>query len=201
MEKKQKSYKKFIDNVIVEIAKEKIVLDVGGGARFTKWLSEYKEFFKNCEYKTMDYDSKTGADVVGDIHNIPLKDESIDAIICSSVLEHVKNPIVAVKEMRRVLKNGGKLFVYIPSIYPYHARKGHYPDYWRFFDDTIQVLFEDFSRVDFVKRGGYFKAMTFFIPFQHRLRFILDPLAGLLDALFKTEKRNTTSGYYIYGVK
>ena len=49
----------------------------------------------------MDYDDTTGADVVGDIHNIPLKNESIDAVICSSVLEHAENPIVAMKEIHR----------------------------------------------------------------------------------------------------
>lgn len=194
-------YKKFIDKKIAEIAKEKIVLDIGGGGRFTKWLSKYKNLFENCDYKTMDFDDSTGADIVGDIHNIPIKDESIDAIICSSVLEHVENPIISVREIHRILKKGGKLFVHIPSIYPYHARSGHYHDYWRFFDDTINLLFKDFSKVEFVKRGAYFKAIFFFLPFQHRLRFIIDPLAWFLDTLFKTEKRSTTAGYYIYAVK
>ena len=59
--------------MIYEIAKEKVVLDVGGGERFTKWLAEYKTLFEKCIYQTMDYDDTTGADVVGDIHNIPLK--------------------------------------------------------------------------------------------------------------------------------
>ena len=88
-----------------------------------------------------------------------------------------------------------------PSTYPYHARRGHYPDYWRFFDDTIHILCKDFSKVEFVKRGGYFKAMFFFLPLQHRLRFLIDPLAGFLDAICKTEARSTTSGYYIYAIK
>jgi SAM-dependent methyltransferase len=193
--------KKFIDEKITEISKEKIILDVGGGERFTKWLTEYKDFFKNCDYKTMDYDNKTGADIVGDIHKIPLLDESIDAVICSSVLEHVENPIIAVKEIYRILKSGGKVFVSIPSIYPYHARKDHYPDYWRFFDDTINVLFRDFKEVEFIKRGGYFKSMFFFLPLQHRMRFVIDPLAEFLDSLLKTEERHTTSGYYIYAIK
>ncbi len=186
---------------MAEIATRKVILDVGGGTRFTKWLSEYRDLFKNCDYRTMDYDNTTGADVVGDIHKIPLGDESIEAIICSSVLEHVENPIVAVKEMHRILKIDGVIFVHIPSIYPYHARKGHYPDYWRFFDDTVSLLFKDFSKVDFVKRGGYFKAIFFFLPFQHRIRFAIDPLANILDSLLRTEKKSTTSGYYIYAVK
>ena len=194
-------YKRFIDEKMAEVAKEKFVLDVGGGGRFTKWLSVYRDLFKNCDYKTMDFDSSTGADVVGDIHNIPLNDKSVDAVICGSVLEHVENPILAVKEIHRILKDGGKLFVSIPSTYPYHARKGHYPDYWRFFDDTINILFKDFKKVEFIKRGGYFKAMFFFLPLQHRLRFIIDPLSGFLDYVFKTENRSTTSGYYIYAIK
>ena len=37
-------YEKFIDEKITLIAKEGVVLDVGGGERFTKWLSKYKIF-------------------------------------------------------------------------------------------------------------------------------------------------------------
>lgn len=194
-------YQKFIDDKMHDISKEKVVLDIGGGERFQKWLNVYKDLFRNCDYKTMDYDARTGADVVGDIHNIPLPNDSIDAIICSSVLEHVKDPVRAVLELKRILKKGGKIFVYVPSIYPYHARKGSYPDYWRFFDDTLYFLFEDFSNVELIKTGGYFKALFFFIPMQHKIRFIIDPVANVLDKAFKTEKRTTTHGYYLYAIK
>src|SRR3954467_5390396 len=117
-------YQKFIDDKMLDISKEKVVLDIGGGDRFQKWLAPYKDLFKSVDYKSMDYDAKTGADVIGDIHNIPLNDGTIDGIICSSVLEHVKDPIRAVNELHRILKKNGKIFVYVPSIYPYHARKG-----------------------------------------------------------------------------
>lgn len=194
-------YQEFLDQKMVEVAKGKVVLDIGGGEPFQKWLSQYKDLFKNCEYKSMDYDARTGADVVGDIHNIPLKDGSIDAIICSSVLEHVKDPIRAVQEMKRILKKDGKIIVYVPSIYPYHARKGSYPDYWRFFDDTLYFLFEGFSTVEVMKRGGYFKALFFFIPLQHKMKPILDPLSNLLDKLFRRDRGTTTHGYYVYAIK
>ncbi|MFH1170783.1 MAG: class I SAM-dependent methyltransferase [Candidatus Vogelbacteria bacterium] len=194
-------YKKFITEKMVEISRQKIVLDIGGGDRFQKWLGEYQNLFKDCDYKTMDYDNNLGADVIGDIHNIPMRNESVDAIICSSVLEHVENPIQAVTEMKRILKPGGKIFVYVPSIYPYHARKGSYPDYWRFFDDTLSFLFKDFSFMEIAKVGGYFKALFFFIPLQHKIRFVIDPLARCLDSFFKTEKRTTTSGYCLFAIK
>lgn len=195
------NYKKFQDESLKKISQEKIILDVGGGERFTKWLKEYKDILEVRDYKTFDYDSKTNPDVVGDIHSIPLPDESIDAIICSSVLEHVENPNLAVKEMHRILKKGGKIFVYVPSIYPYHARKGHYPDYWRIFDDTLERLFSKFTHVKLQKVGGYFRAMFFFVPFQDKLKFILQPLSYFLDKVFGTEKKTTTSGYMLYAEK
>lgn len=193
--------REFIGAKMRQIAKSDIVLDIGGGERFQKWLEEYKHLFKNCQYQTMDYDPHSGADVIGDIHNIPLRDQSVDAVICSSVLEHIKDPIKAVEEIFRILKVGGSVFVYVPSIYPYHARKGHYPDYWRFFDDTLVFLFRGFKSVEICKRGGYFKALSFFVPFQHKLRFLLNPASRFLDWLFKTNERTTTSGYYLFAVK
>lgn len=194
-------YKQFIDEKTRRIAQERVVLDVGGGERFQKWLAPYKDLFKTCEYTTLDYDPASGADIIGDIHAIPMPDESVDGIICHSVLEHVRDPITAMRELKRILKPGGKLFFYVPSTYPYHARKGHYPDYWRFFSDTLDVLFEGFSTVETVKRGGYFTALSFFIPLQHRLRPVLDPLSRTLDRLCKTERRNTTAGFYVWAEK
>lgn len=192
----------FIDSAMKSMGESKgVVLDVGGGERFGKWLSRYKNEFEGCDYKTFDYDASTGADIVGDIHKMPIEDGFCDAIICSSVLEHVRDPLAAMSELRRILKDGGKMFLYVPSIYPYHARKGHYPDYWRFFDDTLLELFKGFSDVQIEKRGGYFFALSFFVPMQHKLRWLLNPVAGLLDSLFQTEKRTTTSGYYVLATK
>ena len=193
---------KFIDAAMGKIgAAGGIVLDVGGGERFGKWLAQYEREFQNCDYKTFDYDASTGADTVGDIHKMPIEDGYCDAIICSSVLEHVRDPLTAMSELRRILKPGGHIFLYVPSIYPYHARKGHYPDYWRFFDDTMRELFSGFSVVEIEKRGGYFFALSFFVPMQHKIRWLLNPLMGFLDSAFKTEKRSTTAGYYVFATK
>lgn len=191
----------FVRESLERLVKGGVVLDVGGGVRFGKWLAPYRSLFDACDYKTFDYDDSTGADVIGDIHAIPLADASVDAVICSSVLEHVKNPFQACSEMKRILRPGGCFFGLIPSTYPYHARPGHYPDYWRIFSDTIPVLFDGFSEIEIRKRGGYFLALSFFVPLQHRVRWVLTPLAEWLDMFFKTEKRSTTAGYYVFAKK
>jgi ubiquinone/menaquinone biosynthesis C-methylase UbiE len=195
------TYQNFITEKITLIAKSGSVLDLGGGKRFQKWLAPYKSLFIEENYKTFDYDATTGADIVGDIHQIPLPDESFNAVICSSVLEHVKDPRQAVKEIHRILKPGGSAFVMVPSIYPYHSRPGHYPDYWRFFEDTIKDMFVDFTQLEIVKRGRYFSALSFFFPYQQKFRWFLDPISELLDRLFGALVNNTTAGYYIYAIK
>jgi SAM-dependent methyltransferase len=191
----------FVDSAMRRIAEAGTILDVGGGGRFGKWLESYEPLFRGKDYRTFDFDASTGADVVGDIHALPLPDASVGAIICSSVLEHVRDPLRAMQEMRRILKPGGLLFLYVPSIYPYHARAGHYPDYWRFFEDTLEELFTGFSSYTLEKRGGYFLALSFFVPLQHRLRALLDPTARVLDRVCKTERRSTTAGYYALAEK
>ncbi len=46
----------------------------------------------------------------GDAHSLPFEDNQFDVVYCRYVLEHLHNPEVAVAEMFRVLKQGGKFF-------------------------------------------------------------------------------------------
>lgn len=47
----------------------------------------------------------------GDIQNIDMVDNIFDRVLCISVLEHVDDPLKAIKELWRVLKPGGRLMV------------------------------------------------------------------------------------------
>jgi len=87
------------------------------------------ESFKNVERNriSVDINESYNPDVVGDICDLNMfKDESIDGIICTAILEHVYNLFKAVQEIYRILKKGGKVFVYLPWIWRYHASKGEY---------------------------------------------------------------------------
>jgi len=72
---------------------------------------------KNFEYVTADLDSPL-ADIKMDIHNMPFDDNKFDLIICNHVLEHVEDDIVALKEIKRVLKKEGYGIIMIPFYYP-----------------------------------------------------------------------------------
>jgi len=194
-------YQKFFEEKLRELAKEKDVLDVGGGRPIQKYMAPYKSWFDEVKYQTLDVASEYSPTIVGDVHNLPLKDESVSAILCNSVLEHLHDPPRAVEEMRRVLKKGGKILIYTHFIYPYHARKGVYKDYFRFTEDAFGHMFGKFSHLEIKKQGGYFRALMFFMPFQARLRPLWEPIAYFLDKIFKTERKSTTAGYYLYAIK
>ncbi len=51
----------------------------------------------------------------GDLCNLKFKDSCFDLIICSDVLEHIKNDEKAFSELARVLKMGGILLLTVPS--------------------------------------------------------------------------------------
>ncbi|MBE7436575.1 MAG: class I SAM-dependent methyltransferase [Anaerolineales bacterium] len=46
----------------------------------------------------------------GDAHNLKYENESFDAVLCQTVLTHVRDAQAVVKEMTRVLKSGGVFF-------------------------------------------------------------------------------------------
>jgi len=53
-----------------------------------------------------------------DVTKLPFSDGGFDVVICSEVLEHIKDNQIAVAELVRVLKPGGDLVVTVPRFLP-----------------------------------------------------------------------------------
>lgn len=97
---------------------QQLVLSVGGGP------TRDGEYLTNLNIGTF-----PNVDIVGDAHDLPYMNESVDAIYCSAVLEHVKEPITAVREMHRVLKPKGQVLSVIPFMQCYHGYPHHYQNF------------------------------------------------------------------------
>jgi ubiquinone/menaquinone biosynthesis C-methylase UbiE len=49
--------------------------------------------------------------ILGDVQDLPFKENSFDIVYCRYILEHVPDPLRVLKEARRVLRPGGQLFI------------------------------------------------------------------------------------------
>jgi ubiquinone/menaquinone biosynthesis C-methylase UbiE len=68
-------------------------------------------------------------DIVCDLTAIPEPDASFDAVLCAEVLEHVPDPLAAMRELSRLLRRDGVLILTAPfcsltHLAPYHFASG-----------------------------------------------------------------------------
>jgi SAM-dependent methyltransferase len=68
-------------------------------------------------------------DVVGDAYSLPYTDDSIDAVYCEAVLEHLEYPEQAVTEMFRTLRANGQVFAATPFLQMFHPYPNHYQNF------------------------------------------------------------------------
>lgn len=69
--------------------------------------------FFSIDYKSSDYEDPNN-DFQFDLMNIDHPNDRFDYIIISHVLEHIHDDIRALKELRRILSPGGKIFIQVP---------------------------------------------------------------------------------------
>lgn len=112
------------------------VLNIGSGSE-----KVYQKIYKEVDNDIIriGLPDKGKIDIYGDLMNLPLKSESIDVVISSSVLEHIKNPELAVSEMNRICVKGGKVYAEIPFMRGFHMEP---IDYQRYTISGIEELFK-----------------------------------------------------------
>ncbi len=120
-----------LNALVSEYGTDKLTLEIG-----SRGEPSYTKFFPN--HVGVDVAGGAGVDVVASVYKLPFKNDSFDLALCLSVLEHLEEPLKAVSEIRRVVKNGGKIIVSVPFLFPIHDAPG---DYWRFTKFGLQKMF------------------------------------------------------------
>ncbi len=161
---------KWVIDHLSRLSSGKILLDAGAGeqkyepyCRHLKYIAQdFGEYVPNdimagLQSNSWDY---SGLNMQCDIIDMPLDNEAIDVILCTEVFEHLKNPILALKEFSRVLKPGGTLILTAPCsclthMAPYFYYNG-FSEYWyreHLYDNGFEIK-------EFVSNGSYFKYMS-----------------------------------------
>ncbi len=179
-----------------------ILLDVGSG------FAPYKPFFKNIKkYIKMDKFEYLNAkpDIIGDALDIPLKNNSVDSVFSSQVMEHVTNPQKMVDEIYRVLKKDG---ICITTTHMAQVLHGEPHDYFRFTEYGLRELFKKFKYVEVKPNGGALLAIfqLFIFAIDEKFPVISKPIVIFLNMIIKPldkiffDKRFTIN-YLVYAIK
>ena len=140
-----KNRKDFRDQVLSTITPQDEVLDIG------KAMRDKHEKIISKSLETLDVnDYGNYPDIVCDIcSDITPLENKYDKIICIAILEHVYDPFKAVSNLRKMLKNDGVVYGYVPYLYYYHAPQNlKFQDYFRFSKDALAYLFKEFNYVE-----------------------------------------------------
>ncbi len=91
---------------------------------------------------------------------LPPLDEQFDAIVCADVLEHLRDPLAMLRQLRRVLKPGGRLILSLPNSGHLYFRlvilAGRFPKQDKgLFDRTHVHFFTWDGWVDLLREGGF----------------------------------------------
>lgn len=184
------------DESIREIAKKKVVINLGSATRFHKQLLEYRFLFKNIHYYVLDIHSHPELDIIADIQNLPLKNNCIEGVICTDVLDFVAQPLKAVEEIHRVLNKEGLAFVSVLFLHPYRASKVR-KDFYRFTKDGLEYMFRNFSEMKLQPCGGYTNTLlNFMTGFKLRNRYLINILERPLCILVKFLCRKTINNLH-----
>lgn len=101
-------------------------LDVNGTLR--------KVFPQVSKYISVDMESGPGVDIVVEPGKpLPFADGSVDTVVSTSCFEHDPCFWMTFREMARIVKVGGYIYINAPSNGPYHGYPG---DNWRFYRDA-----------------------------------------------------------------
>jgi len=180
-------------NILSDITLNKIGVEIGGPSDTGEILYKNSKnidnivFSKNTiwgnhtdEYNY--YNGKKGKIIINDAVNISLvQNECYDFIFSSHSLEHIANPLKAINEWLRIIKNGGYVIIIVPEKSCCFDHKRNY--------STFSTLLSQYE-----KNVGEDDLTTFpEILLHHDLS--LDPPAGDLGNFTKRSLDNFTPFY------
>ena len=117
-----------LDRLLDGLEEGQIALNVGSGQ------SELLGRLVN-----LDKQLTTQTDCVADALHLPFNQATFDLIISQETIEHVADPFRVVRQMERVLRHNGVLYLQVPFVLGYHPDPD---DFWRFTHSGVRRILE-----------------------------------------------------------
>lgn len=132
-----------LDRLVAEmsssLAPGSLVLDAGAGdCRYSRHFAPHR--YESCDFAQVRGKTYGTLTHVCDIRAIPVEEGRYDAVLCSQVLAHIPEPVAALREMRRVLRPGGVLWLTAPLFF--QENEPPY-DFFRFTQHGLRHLMKE----------------------------------------------------------
>lgn len=124
----------FLYRVLSDFAatqKDKHILDVGAGVCQYKNLVSTQNRYESCDLEDGFHLNKKH-DFLASVYDIPKEDRYYDGVLMLQVLEHLEFPLKGLREVNRILKDGGFLFLSVPQAAGDHFEPYHFFNYTQF---------------------------------------------------------------------
>ena len=157
------------------------VLDVGG-KRDNRRGSFEPPYEQVEDWFFLNNDKQTNPDILIDLPNIPLEDNSIDVVLCTEVMEYIYDFRELLFQMGRVIKPGGVLILSTPFIGALHGDSEG--DYYRFTESLLIKELTDSFTIESVERMGGIVAVIYdlfrsYMSYQTKRSFMIRVLSAL----------------------
>ena len=155
-----------------------LVVDVGAGR------APYRGLLKCKKYVGIDIERRGDVEnlIIADINkDIPIDSESVDVVILTEVLEHLRNPNRAMEELCRILKPGGKLVLTTPLLWPLHEEPN---DFQRFTKYGLEEILKNsgFKEFKITGYGNYILSAVILAMFPLRKKIFV-PIVLVLNCI------------------
>jgi SAM-dependent methyltransferase len=168
-------------NLAINLKPFSKILDIGSGGQWAREIFENNgHLYFGCDVK--DSISPEKQDFFVEDEKIPMPDHTYDLVFSNSVLEHLRDPELAISEIFRVLKPGGYLYCQTNFLYQEH---GHPHDYYRFTLNGLESLLvrHSFLIEESSKIGGRFSLVI-----DNLASFYANKMSNFLAYFFKNSR-------------
>ncbi len=190
------------------------LIDIGCGKMpYKKYILENSDVvnYSGLDIENaIEYDLNVKPDFWWNGISMPFKDESFDCAFGTEVLEHCPEPNIVLKEVHRILKPNGVLFLTVPFLWNLHETPN---DEYRYTPFSLERHLKEsgFNDINIKATGGWHAALGQMLglwvkrstmkPYKRKvLKVILKPIIKYLIRMDNPEKVRFKEGQMITGL-